>query len=95
MSDFTVKVNGFPHTVIEPDELFKHFNQFGEVIEVCLARDYSNTLFYYTEAAQLQRKIRIEEKRVIFLNLISIPINGFHLYSFNSMKTGKNPIWMN
>ena len=64
MSDFALKVSGFPGSISQPEELFKHFERFGEVIEVCLARNYSNTLFYYSEAALIQRSIRIEEKRV-------------------------------
>jgi len=64
ITDFAAEVSGFPAAVIEPTELIKHFEQFGQVVEVCLARNYHNTLMYNKEQARIANKITIEQKRV-------------------------------
>lgn len=67
ISDFAAEVTGFPDTVVDPGELATHFEQFGGVVEVCLARNYHNTLMYNKKQADAENKIIIEQKRVDFL----------------------------
>lgn len=62
--DFAAEVKGFPSNVTNPDNLIKHFQEFGEVLEVVLARNYSNTLMYNRRQAVLENKVIIEQKRV-------------------------------
>ena len=66
IADFAVEVKGFPPTITDNNSLFAHFEQFGEVLEVCLARDYNNTLMYNKKQAYLQTKIIVEKKRVLY-----------------------------
>ena len=61
------EVRGFPETLVDPTTLITHFEQFGELVEVCLARNYHNTLMYNKEQAKLTNKMITEQKRVFFL----------------------------
>lgn len=67
MTDFVAEVSGFPETVVDPTVLITHFEQFGELVEVCLARNYHNTLMYNKAQAKLVNKITTEQKRVYFI----------------------------
>lgn len=64
------EVSGFPETLVDPTSLITHFEQFGELVEVCLARNYHNTLMYNKAQAQLANKIITEQKRVYFFIFI-------------------------
>lgn len=66
ISDFAAEVTGFPDTVVDAGQIITHFEQFGPVVEVCLARNYHNTLMYNKKQADAENKIIIEQKRVEF-----------------------------
>lgn len=61
MTDFAIEVSGFPSTIINENDIFVFFSQFGEVIEARLARNYFGTLLDYTKQAKLEAKYNIEK----------------------------------
>lgn len=68
MQDFALQVTGFPNNITNPENLIQFFENFEgkkyEIIEISLAKDYSNTLHYHKKLAEVQKQIIIEEKRV-------------------------------
>ena len=63
MTDFAIEVSGFPETVIDENEIYSFFTQFGQVIEARLARNYFGTLLNYTKQAKLEVKCAIEKRK--------------------------------
>lgn len=54
--DYAVEIKGLPKEDIEEEEIFKHFERFGEVVEVYLARRYEGMLGMYKNRAGLSFK---------------------------------------
>ena len=63
MTDFAIEVSGFPETVIDENDIYSFFTQFGQVIEARLARNYFGTLLNYTKQAKLEVKYTIEKRK--------------------------------
>ena len=67
-ADYAVQAKGFPLYGVTQEDLKKHFEQFGVVAEVSIARKYNGNLFDYKKRASLSydlgyEKIIAQEKR--------------------------------
>ena len=63
-SYYTVEVSGIPLDLKDPNVLQKHFEQFGEVFEVNLIKDYGGTLYLHKEENELSKQIEIEKIKI-------------------------------
>jgi len=52
-ADYSFYVSGFPSKGVTEDDLKMFFSQYSKVEEVSMARDYSGTLFAFTNYAKL------------------------------------------
>lgn len=52
-SYYTIQVSGFPSSITHEDVLIDHFQQFGQVVECKLARQYFGTLLMHKDEADL------------------------------------------
>jgi RNA recognition motif-containing protein len=55
--DYAVMIRGLPKDGISEEDLTKHFGKYGEVREVCFARDYDDALKDYTARANYSYKL--------------------------------------
>lgn len=59
-ADYAIEIKGLPEHFIDTDQIKDHFEQFGEVVEVYLARKYYGMLQDYRERATLSTKLGYE-----------------------------------
>ena len=69
VNDFSIEVSNFPQTIVNETEIFKHFSQFGEVIEAKIARNYYGTLLNHKKLGNLETKLTLMRKKVILITL--------------------------
>ena len=59
-ADYAIEIKGLHEDLMETDQIKDHFEQFGEVVEVYLARKYFGMLQDYKERAQISNKLGYE-----------------------------------
>ena len=65
LADYSIEVKGLPELETSPESVKTHFEQFGKVHEVYLARKYDGVLYLYKERAQLSNQLA-------YLNLVKL-----------------------
>ena len=63
-SYYTVEVTGIPRELNDPTIIKNHFEQFGQIYEVNLPKDYGNTLVLHKELSDLSSEIEIEKIKI-------------------------------
>jgi hypothetical protein len=59
-ADYAIEIKGIPENTLGTEQIKEHFEQFGEVVEVYLARKYFGMLNDYRERAQISNKLGYE-----------------------------------
>lgn len=65
-ADYAIEIKGFPETVCDAEPVREHFSQFGEVVEVYLARKYGGMLNEFKDRVKISTELgyqRILEAR--------------------------------
>ena len=66
ISDYAVEVKGLPRRDVEIEELQKHFEKYGKVVEVFIGRRFGEFLPLYTKKAMIAEQKMIREALINF-----------------------------
>lgn len=62
-ADYSIHIKGFDKNTNE-EELQEHFEQYGEVVEIKMIKDFQGTFYQFVKLSKLKFKVMLEKQKL-------------------------------